>query len=235
MLPSADFTAIQRFVSVVQVLAGRVVGAQPAEVPQVFAHALDSFPNRLNPTGLLAMRTVLTDAACRLELLSAPERTSTAFSRELVRIQTAVSVEELRLAFGLYLDGLRRHHMSSPTRMSSDPRVVASLAYMRKNFSRGRLALNEISAAVHVSKWHLDRLLRRHTGRCFKRHLREIRMNEARRLLAGTLLSIKEIAARVGYSHVTEFDRQFKRTFHSTPTDWRAKHPSGKRTGGTVC
>lgn len=235
MPPSADFTAIHRFVSVVQVLAGRVVGAQPAEVPQVFASALDFFPSRLNPTGLLAMRTVLTDAACRLELLSAPERTSTTFSRELVRIQTAVSLEELRQAFGLYLDGLRRHHMSSPVRVSSDPRVVASLAYMRKNFSRGRLALDEISAAVRVSRWHLERLLRRHTGRCFKTHLLEIRMDEARRLLGSTLLSIKEIAARVGYSHVTEFDRQFKRTFQSTPTDWRAKHVSDTRTGSTVC
>lgn len=232
MPTSADSTAVQQFVSVVQVLAGRVVGAQPADVPQVFACALDSFPDHLDPTGLVALRNVLTGAACRLELVSAPHRTSSTFSRELIRIQGAVSLQDLRDAFEQYLNGLRRWYGSSPTLAAPDARVVAALAYMRAHSARPRLGLEEIATTVRLSKWHLDRLFRRHTGRCFKRLLREIRMEEARRLLASTLLSIKEIAAHVGYSHVTEFDRQFKRAFQSTPTDWRARQLSGNRPAG---
>jgi AraC-like DNA-binding protein len=235
MLTSADSSAVHQFVSVVQALTGRVVAASPAEVPQVFAGALASLPVRLHPTGLVALRNVLAGAACRLELLTAPERTSTLFSRELIRIQTAVSIEDLREAFERYLDGLRRHHLLASITAPQDSRVVAALAYMREQFSRPRLALDEIAATVRLSKWHLDRLFRRHTGRCFKKHLREMRMDEARRLLAGTLMNIKEIASRVGYSHVTEFDRQFKRAFHATPTEWRAKQVTGYRlTRGTI-
>jgi AraC-like DNA-binding protein len=224
MLTPADQTAVQQFVSVVQVLAGTVVGTQPADVPHVFARALDSLPARLNPTGLVALRNVLTTAACRLELVSAPHRASSTFSRELIRIQAAVSVDDLRAAFQEYLNGLRRSYVTVPGPSASDSRVLAALAYMREHFSRPRLSLEEIAAAVRLSKWHLDRLFRRQTGMCFKRLLREIRMEEARRLLGNTLLSIKEIAAHVGYSHVTEFDRQFKRSFQATPTDWRARH-----------
>jgi AraC-like DNA-binding protein len=230
MLTPVDSSAVQRFVSVVQVLAGRIADTRPSEAPQVFACALDAFPDRLEPTGLLALRNVLTGAACHLELASAPNRTSSSFSRELIRIQTAVSLTDLREAFSDYLDGLRRSEVSAaPERRAADERVTAALAYMREHFTRPRLGLEEIAGAVHLSKWHLDRLFRRHTGMCFKKLLREIRMEEARQLLGNTLLTIKEVASHVGYSHVTEFDRQFKRSFQSTPTDWRAKQLLAQR------
>ena len=124
MLTSVDSTAVQQFVSVVQVLAGRVAGAQPADVPQVFACALDSFPDHLDPIGLVALRNVLTGAACRLELASAPHRASSTFSRELIRIQAAVSLQDLREAFELYLNGLRRWYGSSQTLARSISRTL---------------------------------------------------------------------------------------------------------------
>jgi AraC-like DNA-binding protein len=78
-----------------------------------------------------------------------------------------------------------------------------------------------VASTVRLSKWHLDRLLRRATGRCFVAHLNEARLCAACSLLPTDSLSAKEVAAKVGYGSLTAMDRQFKRSFASTPTKWR--------------
>jgi AraC-like DNA-binding protein len=42
-------------------------------------------------------------------------------------------------------------------------------------------------------------------------------------LLRGNL-SIKEIAAAVGYGRVSSFDRDFRRTYGCSPSSWRQTH-----------
>ena len=51
-------------------------------------------------------------------------------------------------------------------------------------------------------------------------------MERASCLLETDVLTVKEIAAELGYAHATEFDRQFKQTFGVTPTEWRARRAS---------
>jgi AraC-like DNA-binding protein len=46
-------------------------------------------------------------------------------------------------------------------------------------------------------------------------------VQEARRLLVETTLSIKEVAARCGYDRVSQFDRQFGRQCGMTPGVYR--------------
>jgi AraC-like DNA-binding protein len=48
------------------------------------------------------------------------------------------------------------------------------------------------------------------------------RVQEARRLLVETTLSIKEVAARCGYDRVSQFDRQFGRQCGMTPGVYRS-------------
>ncbi|MGH7552218.1 MAG: helix-turn-helix domain-containing protein [Longimicrobiales bacterium] len=38
---------------------------------------------------------------------------------------------------------------------------------------------------------------------------------------SSSTLSVKEIAAAVGYNYVTSFDRNFKKMQGMTPTEWR--------------
>jgi AraC family transcriptional regulator len=102
-----------------------------------------------------------------------------------------------------------------------DPRVPRALEYISARASLGSLTLGDVAGAVGLSTWHLARLLRRHTGLTFKAHVRETRLNAAGGLLMATGLSVKEIATQVGYAHPTDFNRQFKRVFSSTPAAWR--------------
>ena len=54
-----------------------------------------------------------------------------------------------------------------------------------------------------------------------KKMLLQRRMEEAKRLLQQTGLSIKDISNEVGYSHQHEFARAFRHLAGSSPTEWR--------------
>jgi hypothetical protein len=62
---------------------------------------------------------------------------------------------------------------------------------------------------------------RRHFGMSPREMLLRSRMSLARHLLLETSLSIKQIAAQVGYQRQHEFWRAFRKTTGVSPSDWR--------------
>lgn len=112
----------------------------------------------------------------------------------------------------------------------SEPRVDAALAQIRRRATMpAALRLDDVARHCNVSKWHLERLLKRFTGLTFKEHVRIVRMAAARELLRSSNLTMKEIAARTGYLYETEFGRDFKSHFGVTPTAWRRSELSNSR------
>jgi len=81
------------------------------------------------------------------------------------------------------------------------------------------MTAEDISRHVGVSKSHLRNLMRRETGHGFRHHLREIRMETARRLLRESADNISEIAAKTGYSSLPHFSGTFKKISGMTPTE----------------
>jgi transcriptional regulator GlxA family with amidase domain len=71
-------------------------------------------------------------------------------------------------------------------------------------------------------------LFKTETGVGLKKYLIESRLETGRELLESSLLTVKEITVRVGYSHVSHFVRDFKRTYQSTPAQYRREHLDGK-------
>lgn len=125
---------------------------------------------------------------------------------------------------GLYLEVLAtlqaaRDASPRPHTSSQDARVIAALEYVRSHCTDHPLRLDDVARAAHVSRWHLERLIRRDTGKCFTWHARCGRLDAACRLLASSALSIKEVADRVGYPHVSEFTRDFKGMFKVAPRE----------------
>jgi AraC-like DNA-binding protein len=106
-----------------------------------------------------------------------------------------------------------------------DSRIDRALDYIRTHCANPSLALGDVSDFVRMSRWHLSRLFTRRLGVGYRELVRELRMERATRLLTEDLLSVKEVAAQLGFAHPTEFDRQFKQSFGMTPTQWRARHP----------
>lgn len=83
------------------------------------------------------------------------------------------------------------------------------------------LSLQDVARAVSLSPGHLTTTVRRRTGRTVQAWIVDRRMVEARRLLAGSTLTMAEIGRRVGYADAGYFTRVFRRVHGVTPTHWR--------------
>jgi AraC-like DNA-binding protein len=105
---------------------------------------------------------------------------------------------------------------------SGDARVTQILDDLQSRSADPSLTLSDLARLVHLSPSHAVRLLKRHTGSGFLAHLHRRRVTAARRLLIETALSVKEVAASVGYAHPSQLSRQFKRAYGNTPRTFRA-------------
>jgi len=76
------------------------------------------------------------------------------------------------------------------------------------------LTVDEIAAAIHVSKRGLERKLKQLEGLTPAAYIRQVRLEEAKKILQrGTASSIRDVAVRVGYLSVSAFKKQFEAHF----------------------
>jgi len=80
-----------------------------------------------------------------------------------------------------------------------------------------------------VSGSHGARLFKKHTGLGIREYAKSKRLAVAADKLKNTTLSIKEIAADLGYKSQTDLSRQFKQQFCLNPTEFRIAHRQAER------
>lgn len=127
-------------------------------------------------------------------------------------------------------EGALSRTREGPTSNSSLPqatRSARSSAILAVQSVRWRHNLEGVSLAHIVnsmggSYWHVSHLIKEHTGLRFSDHLAGWRLLSAVGILEKTDLSVKEVAAALGYSGTASFDRQFKRWIRMSPTQFRA-------------
>jgi AraC-like DNA-binding protein len=95
-----------------------------------------------------------------------------------------------------------------------------ALTELRASYTDPTASLASIAARVGVSPGHLGRVLKRDTGRGFRGHLTRLRTRRAAGLLRGRM-TVKEVAAAVGYLSTGELDRHFRAAFGATPSEYR--------------
>ncbi len=86
------------------------------------------------------------------------------------------------------------------------------------------LSLQELSARFHLNYTYCSELFRSVTGQTFTKYLASHRMERAAELIAGTAVSMTEIARQTGYSNYNHFSTTFKGYFGQTPGAYRAVH-----------
>ncbi len=79
----------------------------------------------------------------------------------------------------------------------------------------------EFAASVNLSVSRFAHLFRQQTGMAPLEMLQSIRLQKCGRLLRETQLSIKEIAWQAGFRTSGGFARAFKKTFGTTPLEFR--------------
>jgi YesN/AraC family two-component response regulator len=121
---------------------------------------------------------------------------------------------------------IAHHHQAGIDQ--ADDRVLLAMDLVERRFTEPRLSSRSVAGDLGVSHEYFCRLVKMHTGRSFGHRLHRTRVREASRLLRYTQLSVKEIAAAVGYQSTQQLDRQFNRYASASPMMFRRllKHPS---------
>jgi transcriptional regulator GlxA family with amidase domain len=141
------------------------------------------------------------------------------------------TTETLRVEFDALID--RAALLSAPARpryrhRALDPHVGRSLAVIEARHREPRLSLRDVASTVNLSPWHLTRLLKRATGGGFVTHVHRVRISAAERLLRDTSLTVKQVAAAVGYANTSQLDRHFRCLRGTTPVSFRRRATSSK-------
>lgn len=175
--------------------------------------------------------------ACQLHVLAGALRDAKSRDRESLVRPALEAIPDDAPSLPGWIRVLLRRYLSDPRESTftpdlesatcGDSRIDRALSYIRAHCRRPTLTLSDVSEFVRMSRWHFSRLLTRYVGMSFRDLVRVHRMDDATVLLDADELTIKEIAAELGFAHSTEFDRQFKQTFGVTPTTWRARRRHG--------
>ena len=109
------------------------------------------------------------------------------------------------------------------------PLVLRAREYIDKHKGEA-LPLADVAKAAGASVFHFCKVFHKATGLKFTDYVARVRVEVARTRLLNPNLRISEIAYDVGFQSLTQFNRTFKRVFGQSPSEFRARLSSHKRT-----
>lgn len=105
----------------------------------------------------------------------------------------------------------------------ANARVGHALQIIRGSFRDPALRIGTVARTLRLSPTHLSRLIKKQTGVGFRALCIRMRLAEAKRHLLDPTLSVKEIASLAGFNSTSNFDRDFRRLYGCSPTQWRSR------------
>lgn len=148
------------------------------------------------------------------------------YCREALRLQITdyilkpVNYEE----FGNCIDNLKislfERKTKSETAASEEQPIVAIVRYLQEHL-REEISLSVLAEQFHLSAQYISQLFKNEIGVNFLAYLTNIRMEQAKKLLLSTPLSIAEISEQSGYADYRVFTKTFKKTEGVTPSQYK--------------
>lgn len=92
-----------------------------------------------------------------------------------------------------------------------------------ENYADPDLDLEKVASLLPMSPVQLSQILNQEVGVSFRQLLRHTRIEEAKRLLASSRFSVKEVAVRVGFADSHYFSRTFKELTGQSASEYRSK------------
>ena len=99
-------------------------------------------------------------------------------------------------------------------------KIEAAIKYIRDNFTTD-LNMAVVSNEVSMNYSLFSTAFKNYTGTNFVNFIRDLRINEAKRLLSETDLKIYEISSKVGYDNDKHFMKSFKMAVGVSPKEYR--------------
>lgn len=111
--------------------------------------------------------------------------------------------------------------LSTDTFAVKDPRMAAVMRFIQTHY-REPISVEDVLRANPMARRSMERRFRNVFGYSIVDHIRRVRVNEARFLLATSELPISLIAERCGFSSYNYMDRVFQEVLVMSPRDYRA-------------
>ncbi|MEY8389356.1 response regulator [Oscillospiraceae bacterium 38-13] len=123
--------------------------------------------------------------------------------RELERLHTRTLLE---------LKERRENETTRPIRMAKQ--------FIQENYGQN-ITLEDVCGAVGFSSAYFSALFKKETGEGFSKYLTQVRIDQAKKLLRETGLSVSEVCESVGYSDRKHFTQTFHKMTGVTPAEFR--------------
>ena len=98
-----------------------------------------------------------------------------------------------------------------------------AIAYINSNIFRD-ITIDEICAAIHISKYHFCRRFRENTGMTVMNYILKTRIVLAKNILLSEKVSVTDVSHRCGFSSISYFCRVFKDETGLTPLEFRKEN-----------
>ncbi|WOO40649.1 helix-turn-helix domain-containing protein [Rubellicoccus peritrichatus] len=136
---------------------------------------------------------------------------------------------QLASTFANHLAMMAEHEVPNlmlATRSNCNPALERAIDYIKAHL-QDPLSLDEVANAVNISRCYFSRLFKEKFGVSFTTYVSSLRVEQTKQLLIRSDLSITEIAFKVGFQSMSQFNRTFKDFEQQTPSTFR------KRTKGS--
>ncbi len=117
-------------------------------------------------------------------------------------------------------------HVRLKDLMDSDDIINRVEAYIRDHF-RENINREDVAAVAYITPNYLSKQFRIKKGMNLRDYINQIRIDEAKRLLLTTNLSVSEVAGLSGYENISYFSTVFRKYTGMSPIDWRNLEISG--------
>ncbi len=98
--------------------------------------------------------------------------------------------------------------------------ILRAMSYIRRNFTE-KVSLEDVAEEVSLSPTYFSRLFKEEAGLSFKVYLNELRIGEAKNLLAETGIPLIDVASQVGFEDQSYFSRVFRNVVGISPGRFR--------------
>ena len=104
--------------------------------------------------------------------------------------------------------------------MDSDDIIARVDSYIQEHF-RENINREDVAAIAYITPNYLSKQFRLKKGMNLREYINQIRIEEAKRLLLTTNLSVSEVAGLSGYENISYFSTVFRKYTGMSPIDWR--------------
>ncbi len=156
-----------------------------------------------------------------------PQRIQSLFA-ELAELNARPSLVSLLREKAVMLEILSSFLESIPvqvlTHRSEDMQRIRIIQDYVESHLQESLSINDLAASLHLHPNYFISYFKKHFGMPPAKYISRKRMDMARKLLASTSLSVKDVAERTGYPDTHYFAKCFRKETGLSPTEYRSAY-----------